>query len=93
MTTWLNERLLRRPKTKDSLRSRTRDVQDPGGRTFEMSLSSVKRYVNRAGPGESLAAKKSPGSPQKLDEKARKLLEGDLEKNTLLPAYWTAAAT
>ncbi len=47
-------------------------------RTFSVSLSSVKRYVNKADRGESLAAKKSPGSAPKLDEKARKLLEDDL---------------
>lgn len=31
MRTWPHERLLRRPQTKDSLRRRTRDVQDPSG--------------------------------------------------------------
>ncbi len=49
-------------------------------RTFDVSLSSVKRYVKKADHGESLAPKKSPGSSQKLDEKARKLLEDDLEE-------------
>jgi transposase len=49
-------------------------------RTFNVSLSSVKRYVNKAVHGESLAPKKSPGSSQKLDEKARKLLEDDLRE-------------
>jgi len=49
-------------------------------RTFDVSLSSVKRYVKKANHGESLTPKKSPGSPQKLDEKARKLLEDDLEE-------------
>ncbi len=47
-------------------------------RTFSVSLSSVKRYVNKAQRGESLAPKKSPGSAPKLDEKARKLLDDDL---------------
>ncbi len=47
-------------------------------RTFGVSLSSVKRYVNKAGREESLAPKKSPGSAPKLDDKARKLLEDDL---------------
>jgi transposase len=47
-------------------------------RTFSVSLSSVKRYVNKAEQGESLAPKKRPGSAPKLDEKARKLLEDDL---------------
>jgi transposase len=45
-----------------------------------VSLSSVKRYVEKANRGESLAPKKSPGSIPKLDEKARKLLEDDLQE-------------
>ena len=48
-------------------------------RTFSVSLSSVKRYVNKAERGESLSPKKRPGSAPKLDEKARKLLENDLK--------------
>jgi transposase len=49
-------------------------------RTFSVSLSSLKRYVNKAKRGESLAPKKSPGSAPKLDEKASKLLEDDLQE-------------
>jgi transposase len=49
-------------------------------RTFSVSLSSVKRYVNKAEQGEPLAPKKRPGSLPKLDEKARKLLEDDLHE-------------
>jgi transposase len=49
--------------------------------TFDVSLSSVKRYANKASRGESLAPKKSPGSPRKLDEKAEKLLEDDLAEH------------
>jgi transposase len=49
-------------------------------RTFDVSLSSVKRYLDKAERGEPLAPKKSPGSPPKLDEKARKLLEDDLRQ-------------
>jgi len=49
-------------------------------RTFSVSLSSVKRYVNKADRGEPLAPKKSPGSAPKLDEKATKLLEVDLKE-------------
>ncbi len=49
-------------------------------RTFEVSLSSVKRYVKKANHGESLAPKKSPGSAPKLNEKANKLLEDDLHE-------------
>src|SRR3712207_3057549 len=49
-------------------------------RTFSVSLSSVKRHVEKAGRRESLAPKKRPGSAPKLDEKARKLLEDDLKE-------------
>src|SRR5215213_2718078 len=49
-------------------------------RTFSVSLSSVKRYVNKAHRGESLAPKKRPGSAPKLDQKAMKLLEDDLQE-------------
>jgi transposase len=49
-------------------------------RTFSVSLSSVKRYVQKAHRGGSLAPGKSPGSAPKLDEKATKLLEGDLRE-------------
>jgi transposase len=53
-------------------------------RTFSVSLSSVKRYVNKAKRGESLAPKKRPGSTPKLDEKARRLLAADLEERPYL---------
>jgi transposase len=53
-------------------------------RTFSVNLSSVKRYVNKAKRGESLAPKKSPGSAPKLDEKASKLLEDDLQERPYL---------
>ncbi len=54
------------------------------GRTFDVSLSSVKRYVNKAQRGESLAPKKSPGSTPKLDQKAMKLLEEDIKERPYL---------
>jgi transposase len=53
-------------------------------RNFSVSLSSVKRYANKANRGESLAPKKRPGSASKLDEKARKLLEKDLQERPYL---------
>ena len=53
-------------------------------RTFSVSLSSVKRYVEKAARGESLAPKKRPGSTPKLDEKARRLLAADLEERPYL---------
>ena len=49
-------------------------------RTFRVSLSSVKRYVDKAKRGESLAPKKKrPGAVPKLEEKAMRLLAADLE--------------
>jgi transposase len=53
-------------------------------RTFSVSLSSVKRYIQKAKRGESLALKKRPGSTPKLDEKARKLLDDDLRERPYL---------
>jgi transposase len=53
-------------------------------RAFSVSLSSVKRYIQKAKRGESLAPKKRPGSTPKLDEKARKLLEDDLRERPYL---------
>jgi transposase len=47
-------------------------------RTFSVSLSSVKRYVQKARRGESLAPRKRPGSAAKLDDGAMRLLEEDL---------------
>src|SRR5918998_196304 len=49
-------------------------------RTFRVSLSSVKRYVEKAQRGRSLAPKKRPGSAPKLDQKAMRLLEEDLRE-------------
>ena len=48
-------------------------------RSFSVSLSSVKRYVDKVKRGESLAPKKRPGSAPKLDDKAIKLLDEDLK--------------
>src|SRR5918998_1353924 len=53
-------------------------------RTFDVSLSSAKRYVKKADHGESLAPKKSPGSLPKLDEKAGRLLSADLQEHPYL---------
>jgi transposase len=49
-------------------------------RTFSVSLSSVKRYVQRAEGGGALAPKEKPGAAPKLDGKAFKLLEEDLKE-------------
>jgi transposase len=49
-------------------------------RTFDVSLSSIKRYSRTAREGGSLEPKKSPGRPRKADEKAQLLLERDVEE-------------
>ena len=49
-------------------------------RSFSVSRSSVKRYAKLAEQGRSLAPKKRSGSEPKLDERARTLLEADLEE-------------
>jgi transposase len=68
---------------------RTRIVSAVGGgmpkaqaaRTFSVSLSSVKRYVDeKAKRGESLAPKKRPGSAPKLHDTAIRLMEEDLHE-------------
>jgi transposase len=49
-------------------------------RTFDVSLSSVKRYARTVRQGESLTPKKSPGRPRIVDEKAQVLLEEDVKE-------------
>ncbi len=49
-------------------------------RLFDVSLSSVKRYVRMARQGNSLAPKKRPGRAPKVDRKAEKLLDEDMKE-------------
>jgi transposase len=49
-------------------------------RSFGVSLSSVKRYVAKANQGSSLSPRKHPGPRPKIDERARRLLEADVEE-------------
>ena len=49
-------------------------------RAFGVSLSSVKRYAKAVSEGRSLSPGKAPGKKPLLDEKAKKLLEADLEE-------------
>jgi transposase len=51
-------------------------------RCFGVSLSSVKRYTRTAREGKPLTPKKRPGSRPKMDERARRLLESDMEERT-----------
>ncbi len=49
-------------------------------RLFNVSLSSVKRYMRIANRAASLEPRKGGGRPRKVDETTEKLLEGDIEK-------------
>lgn len=55
---------------------------------FDVSLSSVKRYVKLAEQGSSLTPRKGGGRPPKTDETTRKLLEEDVYER---PAATVAA--
>jgi len=54
--------------------------QSEAARAFGVSLSSVKRYVKAVRQGRSLSPGRAPGRRPTLDEKARKLLEADVEE-------------
>ena len=51
-------------------------------RTFDVSLSSVKRYARTVRQGDPLTPKKSPGRPRKVDEKAQALLKEDVKERS-----------
>jgi transposase len=53
-------------------------------RSFGVSLSSVKRYVAKADQGGSLSPRKYPGPRSELDERARRLLEVEVEERPAL---------
>jgi transposase len=57
-------------------------AKSEAARTFGVSLSSVKRYVAKAREGSSLSPRKHPGP--KIDERARRLLEADVEERPAL---------
>ena len=46
---------------------------------FGVSLSSLKRYAKMLNEGRTLAPKKNPGKRPKVDERASRLLEADLD--------------
>jgi transposase len=48
-------------------------------KTLGVSRSSVKRYAAARREGRPLAPRKHPGSKPKLDQRARKILEADVE--------------
>jgi transposase len=70
----------------EDLRKKILEAVDRGmskseaARTFGVSRSSVKRYAATRREGKPLTPKKHPGSKPKLDERARKLLEADVEE-------------
>ncbi len=51
---------------------------------FGVSRSSIKRYAATRREGRPLAPRKHPGSKPKLDEKATKILEADVEERPAL---------
>jgi len=53
-------------------------------RAFGVSRSSVKRYAAARREGKPLAPKKHPGSKPKLDQRARKLLEANVDQRPAL---------
>lgn len=69
----------------EDLRAKILEAVDRGmpkseaARAFGVSRSSVKRYAAARREGRPLAPKKHPGSKPKLDERAQKLLEADVE--------------
>jgi transposase len=67
-----------RKKIVESLARSTTKTQ--AARTFGVSRSSVKRYAKLIEEGRPLAPKKRPGSKPKIDERARRLLEADLQE-------------
>jgi transposase len=70
----------------EDLRKRIVEVLSRGAtkseaaRSFGVSRSSVKRYAKLAEEGRPLAPKKRPGSKPNMDERARRLLEADMEE-------------
>jgi transposase len=54
-------------------------TKSEAAKTFGVSRSSVKRYAAARREGRPLTPKKHPGSKPKLDERARKILEADVE--------------
>jgi transposase len=70
----------------EDLRKKILEAVDRGmpksdaAKTFGVSRSSVKRYAAARREGRPLAPKKHPGSKPKLDHRARKLLEADVDE-------------
>ena len=63
------------------------NTKSEAARTFGVSRSSVKRYAKLAEEGLPLAPKKRPGSEPKMDERARRLLEADMDERPAATLY------
>jgi transposase len=69
----------------EDLRTKILEAVDRGmpkseaAKTFAVSRSSVKRYAAARREGRPLAPRKHPGSKPKLDQRARKILQSDVE--------------
>ena len=68
-----------RKKIVEALRRGT--TKSEAARTFGVSRSSVKRYAKLVEQGRPLTPKKRPASKPKMDERATKLLEADVERH------------
>jgi transposase len=72
----------------EDLRKKILEAVDRGmpkseaARAFGVSSSSVKRYAAARREGKPLTPKKHPGSKPKLDERARKILQADVERRS-----------
>jgi|SRR5215207_10194653 len=54
--------------------------QSQAARTFDVSVSSVKRYLKKFRQGRALSPGKAPGKRPIIDEPARRLLEEELKE-------------
>ena len=69
----------------EDLRTKILEAVDRGmpkseaAKTFGVSRSSIKRYAAARREGRPLAPRKHPGSKPKLDQRARKILQADVE--------------
>ena len=79
---WGDGCLFGRSQTEDcpSPKGAAHDKESEAARAFSVSLSSVKRYAKAVSEGRSLSPGKAPGKKPKLDEKAKKLLEADVQE-------------
>jgi transposase len=79
---WGDGCLFRRSQKEDSPSPNraAHENKSEAARTFGVSLSSVKRYAKAVSEGRSLSPGKAPGKRPLLDEKARRLLEADVQE-------------